>query len=314
MRTIKYLGIWIAAMVIVVLLTNAVGGALCKLRAADVIMPSMRGYSKKMTLPFDEETAKDSRQVGARLTVRSLLSDNRLTNDEGLAGHLFYAQMGIDTSVIFLNKDGLHGLSSGIFAAVYREDGDTETSDLVKTFALMDVRALYQQECAQTLMGTLNANPDADIRIDAYTIQDQLLQPLEMTVLAQDGSELLHVECTAEGERITADNCFVRQEGVDENGLYAKLRDASLGERESDRIAASLVEQVPFDQATYADEKTKYSFGKLKAQQIEVNDGYAMITAYVFDYSGDVILHIMLLGGIVSVIILIIYIARRNKA
>ncbi|MCR4645544.1 MAG: hypothetical protein K5695_09085 [Oscillospiraceae bacterium] len=314
MRTIKYLGLWLAAMVIVVLLTNLVGGLLCKTRAADVIMPSLTGYSKKMHLPLDEETANDSRKTGALLSVRSLLSDNRLTNDEGLAGHLFYAQMDIDTSVIFVSKDGLSDLSSGIFAAVYREDDDTESPSLVKTFALMDVRALYSQECAQTLMGTLRANPQADIRIDAYTIQDQLLQPLEMTVLGQDGSELLHVECTAEGERITADNCFVRQEGTDENGLYTKLLTASLGERESDKIAASLVAELPFDQATFQEDHTQHTFGKLKAQQIEVNDGYAMITAYVFDYSGDVILHIMVLGGIVSVIILILYIARRNKA
>ncbi len=314
MRTIKFLGIWLAAMVIVVLLTNVVGGALCKLRAADVIMPSLTGYSKKMHLPLDEETANDSRKTGALLTVRSLLSNNRLTNDEGLVGHLIYAQMDIDTSVIFLSKDGMSDLSSGIFAAVYREDGDTETSSLVKTFALMDVRALSGQECAETLKGVLNANPNADIRIDAYTIQDQLLQPLEMTVLAQDGSELLHVECTAEGERITADNCFVRQEGTDENTLYTKLRDASLGARESDRTADSLVAELPFDQATFQDERTQYSFGKMKAQQIEVNDGYAMITASVFDYSGDVILHIMALGSIVSVIILIVYVAGRKKA
>lgn len=311
MRTVKYLGIWLAGLLVITLLINVIGGVLCKFTAADILMPSLIGYSKKMQLPFNEEARKDSRQVGARLAVRSLLSDERLM----IHPHFVFGGMYADTSIIFLNKDGLHDLSTGIFSPVYRDLGDEESKKLTSVFALIDVRALSEQDCAGQLSDVLASYPDAAVRVDAYTRNDCLITPAAMTVLDTAGNELLHVECPADGELTREDHCFVRT-NLNENGeteLYRMLQDAILGKRRSDKLAAELVPQLPFDQPTFEEQKLNYRFGALIVQQMEANDGYGMITVTEFNYAGEVLFYCLVFGGIFTVILLIVFIAKRPR-
>ena len=317
MRLAKFAGIWLAGLLAIVLLVNTAGFAFTKITGADILMPSMLGYSKKMRLPLAEAATDDERkQNSAILSMRSILSNVRFSNmtENKLLGMLLFSDLTIDQSIVFFGEQGMNPFSTGVFQIVY-QDG-TERRHFVNTAGLIDLEALCESGCGETLAQALAQTPDALVRLDAYTIDNYLITPAKLTVLDADGNTLTQIDCPAQGEILTAEDLYVENSGAgsdyDSYSLSWQLSNAMLGQRRSDRIAADLAAQAdPSGSDVSGEIRTHYGFGSFTSEFTEVIDHNAEICVCTFDFHRSLILCSALLGAIFTVILVIVFLARR---
>lgn len=313
MNIIKRVGVWLALMLAIVLIVNAAGTLIVKSQVADVLFSSMLGYSKRaneMIYPvLNTEAGEDEQNGLARLSVRAVLGDERLKTESGFFYNFLFANITVDETNIFFDKDGLNELSSGIFTVVYQDHGK-DNDNIRHAVGVISIREFIELDCASKVYGALEKAPDAVIRMDAYTISNYIVHPVSMTLMDADGKELLHTECPYDGELIQASDCFIYNAGMDEEcdveSMYHKMSTAYLGERRTDRIADELVDEVNFDQGDYSKDHTSYGLANMTMQHLEVREEGAQITVFHLRYYKGVIVYTVLLGAVMSVIMLIV--------
>ena len=317
MRTARFAAIWAAGMLVITLLVNLAGGLITKRIGSDQLMPAMTGYSKKMQFPLEEARTEEERKHNAvALAMRAVLSDQHFENTTAnrLTGMLLFTDLTIDQSNVYIGEAGPTPFSSGIFQSVYRETG--ERIHMGNVIGLVDLRAFILEDGADALHEALSQTPDAAVRLDAYTMEDYLITPARLSLLDAQGNVLTQIDCPAQGEILKAEDLYLENSGAgndyDSNNLLCQLENAQLGERRTDRIADRLAQQTdPSGGYVMADIQVHYGFGRITSEFTEVNNHTAGICVVEFDYHRSLILYIAVLGGILTLILGIVYFVKR---
>lgn len=310
MITKKRITIWAVVMVLMIFLANLAGTLMNKLLYADTLLPALTGYSKKMTFPLESDgTEQGDKRVKALIMVRSMLSDFVINNDDApFFTNLFFAKVHCDQSIVFKGPEGLTSFSSGIFAPVIE---DTENKIyMLGIIGAVDIRKFSELDCAKQLYEVLENNKTAKVRLDSYAISDYMVEPAKITVLDDNGSELLSVDCPCTGDVQKADNIVILNRYQDDNdgeSLYLKLKIAYLGERSADKKSKALAETLDFSKGDYYDEKTQYGFGKVTSMFTEVKEGRGSAVVLEYSFLKGVLLDSAILGLIATIIMLIVF-------
>lgn len=313
MRFVKYACVWLAAMLVIVLAVNYGGGFLVNKIGGDTLMPAMRGYARKMTFPLSAPTnEKEEKTVGARLMVRSMLSDTTLRNNPGFFYNFLFCNFTIEQANVYLNADGPHDFSSGIFAEAYHDVGD-KLQYVLHPVGLIDLRALSQKKGAEELYRLLRDYPDAEMRLDAYSVSDFKVVPAQITLLDGSGTEITSVKFPEQGDIIREDNCRIWNDVSEDRGseVCQYLETALRGERDVDRYAKQLAENAPLGQTGYAHEETRYGFAVVRRAFTEVLEGRTGISVIEIRYGRNMLFYCVLLGMLMTVTLLFICFRRR---
>lgn len=312
MRVLKYAGIWLVSLLLIVLAVNFGFGLVVDHFLGNTFVLSLSGYSRKMTFPLPEPvTEQQEKENGGVILIRTLVcTDTLVTEPEDIK--FPYFDMTVDESMIFLNPEGRHALSSGIYATVYHDLG--EDNDYVKhAVGLLEIGELSRQDGAMALCEALEAEPDAVIRLDAYTLEESKVTPVQITVLDQSGNELLVSDFQAEGDVIREDNCYIKNKSGVNDGydVGRRLRRAFEGEKDSDRIAEEYAAKVTPGSADYQEDHFRFGAACVTRILISALDGNTGIYAIQMHYPTALILYSAVLGLIMTVILTVIFIKRR---
>ena len=318
MKWVKRIAIWLAGMLCIVLLSNVAGCIMETKFGVDILLPSLRGYSKKMTFPVEEpQNEEEAKNLRAKLGMRATLSNDRLTNAHPtLWERLLFQDIVVDETMMFTSPDGLHDFSEGSYVPACDETVGTVL--LLQTIGLIDMEDFAQLEGVDDLIAVLKEHPDAQVRLEAYTMDKYHVMPVSVTVKDDaNGTVYQHIDFPASGEVIQSENCFIANDYHEDGSsliLYQMLTLAKAGERATDKLAAKLIETFPYGQAGFEEEKTSYGLGSVTAQRIEILDeGYGMLTVVRFYFTKSMFLYIAVLGGIMTVIMLIVWLARDKR-
>lgn len=312
--------IWLCSMLAIVLVVNTAGGFFVKLTVGNMLNSSLLGYSKKAETfihPEYVEPTEEKKSNGLHgLAVRSLFSNGRLTNENHFLYNFLFMNIDIDESHIFLDKDGTNELSSGIFANVFKDNGNT-TDYILNTAGAVNINEFCKLEGTDEIYKLLKEQ-DVTIRLDSYTINENyVITPVELTVLDRDNNEILHQCYPANGEIIKASDLFFHDDTADKEhsgySMYKKMTDAYRGVTKADKIAEKLVDKAIFDGEDRRDGKSYFTFGALIMTKVEVTDNKAMITALRFNYIKGVILYTVIFGTILTVIMVLVIRAKKRK-
>ena len=309
----KYLCIWAAGMLAIAFVTNLAGALVSRYFLGGILVPGMIGYSKKMTFPLQPATNEQEQKAnGAVMMVRTVLSDTSISNTGKFVYNFLMMNVDIDQSCVFLNKDGLHECSAGIFLTVVdNPEDDTVGSYLTHVIGMVDVRKLAEQDCFADLCTTLEEHPEAVIYLNTYTVHEDILEPGSVTVRDADGSELFTAECTCEGEPIHADNVFISpKHGV--NGTVSEYFDIAMkGERKSDKTAMKLAETISFENGDMEQVKTSFGLMNVTVSRMEVMSDNAGVSTFVFYYWRGAVLYFAIFSLVLT---LLLFLRFRNSA
>ena len=321
MKTVKRFFIWFAAMLTVILIADAACGALLYIAGKSSLTGAMSGYAKKMTFPLAEpQNEDDEKKNGGILMLRSALSDYTEEVRTGLVGNFTFSNCTFDVADIVLNREGRHALSTGIFAMVYSDRG--ERTDWVRhCFGLIRVNELAQMPESEALADALKQYPDSTLRLDAYKIENNKVTPVSVTLTDESGAELQTVTFAADGDIIHADNCYIynkdatpEEDDENANALLWKLQCARAGERPADRLARKYEEKLPIGTDSYENDSVHFGICSVAFVHSEIIDGNAFVSVEQFTYTKGVIFYSIILGTIVTAALLIVWIARSQKA
>ena len=311
MKFIKRISIWLAAMLAIFLISNTAGALIIKNKVVE--KAAFTGFAKRSEIMIhpvktSEDTAGEFNGLQG-LTLRTDVSDNHLKTKTNFFDNFLFDNITVDESHIFFDQRGLSDLSSGIFAVVYQKYGDT--SDYMKhAVGVIDVRDFIKSKNSYEIFSKLDNNPAAVIRVNSYTIYDYIIKPVSVTLLDENGTELLNVEFPYDGELIKASDCYVLNECEDKindtNSFYHKMDTAQRGERNTDRIAHDLINKVRFDNGDYKDDEIKYGIGNITSKHIEVSDSYAQISVQQFNYMKCVIFYTIFLGFLMTFTMIVV--------
>ena len=318
MKWTKRILIWLVGMLVIVLLSNTAGSIISKVFGVDILLPTMRGYSRKMTFPVGEPTnEKEAKALRMKLGMRALLSNDRLVNKSPtLWERLLFEDFVVDETIFFTAPEGLHDFSEGSYICAC--DETNENVLLLQTVGLIDVEDFVKLEGTDELIAVLAEHPEAEVRMEAYTIEAYHVMPVSVTVRdADSGMEYQHIDFPADGDAIKSDTCFIANEYHEDGSslsLHQQLVMAKAGERATDRLAAKLMEKFPYGQANFEEEHTYYGFGSISAHRMEVSDeGYGMLTVIRFDFMKGLLGYTAVLGGIMTVIMLLVFLVHDRK-
>ena len=314
-RSLKYTIIWVVLTAAIVLIVNNFMGAAF---AEAILMPSLGGYNERMAFPLPEPTnAEEEKQNGGALVMRSLLCDSESFEENGLLANAHFGNYGFRESYVFLNPQGEHAFSYGIFAYAYRETDAEEAKLTTHPIGLIDVKALMNAAGADQLYTALEAHPDAVMRLNAYNVSDYLVEPAKITLTSESGEEYATVElATKEPPAYTGEtdcliyNTYTVGDSAGE-GVIGKLRLAKSGEREIDRMAADLAQQAMNGAAEQS--KTYNGFGSRTIATLYVSNGYKMVHVNEVIFWKGVLFYIVLIDAVMTLILLIVYSVRGKK-
>lgn len=311
MKILKRFLIWLAAMLLTVFAVNA-AAVLVLREPVDNLERAMSGYSRRgdsMIAPVLKEEREESEANGLfGLVLRSLLSNCRIRNENSFAYNFLFMDFTVDQSTIFFDENGMNELSTGIFAPVYTDTG-ISLPHIKETFGVVDIEEFCKLGCASEVYEILEKEEGVSIRLDSYAVSGFMVKPAAFTLLDSSGNGIKSFECPCDGEIIKSENCYIYDDLYDKEhssySVYAKMKDAYLGERKSDRIAEELVEKADFSQNEQMDTKRSYGFATITSKHVETIDGYAEVSVLRFCYIKGVILDSAVLGAVLTVILLI---------
>lgn len=320
MKLVKRLFIWFVAMLAVILFADAAIGALFYIAGKSSLTGATSGYAKKMTFPLEEpQNEDDEKKNGGILMIRSVLGDYTEGTRSSLVGNFLFANCRFDVADIVLNREGRHALSTGVFAMVYSDRG--ESFDWVRhCFGLIRVNELAQMPEAASLADALEQYPDSSLRLDAYKIENNKVTPVSVTLLDESGAKLQTVTFAADDDIIRADNCYIYNKDTtpaddDENAnaLLWKLQFAQAGERPADRLAQKYEEKLPTGTDSYEKDSVHFGIFSIAFVHSEIIDGNALVNVEQFTYTEGVIFYSSILGTIVTAVLLIVWIAESKR-
>lgn len=312
--------IWLCSMIAIVLLVNTAGGFVVRLTLGNILMPAYMGYSKKVDTfihPEYVEPAEEKKSNGLHgLVVRSLMSNGRMNNDNNFLYNFLFMNVYIDESHIFFDKNGTNELSRGIFANVYKDEGNN-LDYFQKTVGAVNIIEFCKLEGTDEIFKLIKEQ-DIRIRLDSYTINENyVINPVKITVFDENNTEILTKEYPANGEIIKASNLYFYDDTYDKEhsgySLYKKMTDAYHGERKTDKIANKLIDNAVFDNGNQSEQDFYFGIGTLTMTNVEVTDNKAMITALRFNYIGGVILYTIILGATLTVIMFAMSQVKKKK-
>lgn len=310
-RSLKYTIIWAVLTAAILLVINIFMGTAF---AEAILMPALGGYAERLAFPLPEPTTEEEvRQNGGAMIMRSMLNDYESFEEHGLLANAHFGNYGFRESYVFLNPQGEHAFSYGIFAYAYRET-DAEAKLTTHPIGLIDVKALMNAAGADQLYTALEAHPDAVMRLNAYNVSDYLVEPAKITLTSESGEEYATVElATKEPPAYTGEkdcliyNTYTEGDTTGE-GVIGKLRLAKSGEREIDRMAADLAQQAMNGAAEQS--KTYNGFGSRTIATLYVSNGYKMVHVNEVIFWKGIVFYIVLLGAMMTLILLIVYSLR----
>lgn len=321
---IKRFIIWVASLVVMAFCVNTVGILVARNFFADKLyVPAMRGYSKnaeRMLYPTLKEPDEKNKTNGlTSFALRSLLSDERLPNKMNFLYNFLFLYVDIDQSVILFDKDGMSDFSKGIFATAYEQknerEGDDKLSYMRYILGLIDVRDFCDKNNTKELYKTLKEHPDAVMKMESYSIENFSIQPAKIIVLDGNGNAIRSFDFKCDGEIISANNVYIRNDNENEvynefHSFCNKMGDAYLGERRVDKIAESLVDKVDFSGGDTYNMERSYGFGHYTAKIHEVIGDHSMICVMEFNFIIDDLVY---MGIFFIPITLLVFLLKRKK-
>ncbi|MBR2085981.1 MAG: hypothetical protein IJ906_02390 [Oscillospiraceae bacterium] len=314
-RIVKYLGIWLAGVLVAALVSNFAGAFFVKKVLADSLMPSLSGYSKKMTFPLKEpQNEKEQKLNAAVLGIRALLSDTRFEiRASKFYQNFLFLDLDADQSIVFVGKDGLHDFSSGCYLSVYDESSELGNATLMKTIGLLDVAALCELDSSGELFAAVKENPDAAIRLNAYTIDNYHVTPASLTLL-REGEELRTIDFPASGDAIQADTVYLYHpddSGNSPDSLYIKMKVCRMGQHPAQKAAQALVSELSPDGENFSASHCRYGFMNVMLENTEVLEHYGMISVICIYYWKGALLYTVILSVLFAGVLVLIYHRKR---
>lgn len=310
MNTVKRFVIWLAAMLAVILLADALGCLRHFIVTGNLIRGSMDGKARKMTFPLEEPQNEDEeKRNSAILKHRAAWCDYAAKSRVGLIGNILYENYRYDVTNITLNRDGWYAFSTGVFAKVYRDYGEP-TDYALHCFGLIRVNTLAQRPEAAAFADALKQYPNSKLRLDAYIIESNNITPVSVTLLDDSGAELQTVTFAADGDVIEADDCYIYNSDAipkdDENTdpMLWMIRLAQSGTRPSDPLAQKYVEELPAGADYYEDDALHIGICSIAFIHSEISNGYALVSVQQITYTEGVIFYSVIFGVIMTVVLL----------
>ena len=314
MRFMKYAGVWLVSILVILLTVNFGLGLFVNLFLGNAYMPALYGYSKKWDFPIsDPITEEQEKHNGATLMLRTIFNNQTIYSLPEDEKKFPFFKITVDQSTVLLNSEGRHAFSSGCYALVYHDFG--EKSDYVRNaFGLADLRELCKKEGADALCDALKAEPNAVIRLDAYTLDAGKVTPVRITLLDANGNEIFVSDFPAEGSVIRENNCYIKNKADNINdtyNVYIQLRHASEGELSADRIAEKYAEKVTPGAPDYSEDHLQLGVTSMTRILVEAINGNTSIHAVQIHYPMAVIIYSCALILLLTMILTVLFIKRR---
>lgn len=311
-RFLKYFGVWLVMMLASFLIARF--GIIRSIKK-NILIPSIAGYSERMTFPLPEpKNAAEEKEQGGTLRLRELLCNGEAESDIDYGTPIpGFSSISLRESYVFLNPEGEHRFSYGIYAYVYHRPAEDESIS-AHPIGLIDVGELADQDGAAALLDALRAHPDAEARLDSYSVQERLVQPARITLTgAESGETLFSQDFAAEGEIISAEDALILNS---ENVMAEKLSLAMQGERDCDKKAAEAAMKV-----LRGEDPTEERVGLFKDTDVCAynHNGYRMIICRETVFWKLTAFYTLVIGAAFTLLLLLVFIvcsirkAKRKK-
>ena len=318
MKKIKRFSIWLALVILIAILTEAVGLLAVNLVGGPTLLDPLKNWSGKaerLTTPvLVEKTEENKYSNGLEvLYVRPIVSNLRFNTSEEMETkftELVFGNIDVDQSLIFYNKDGMNALSTGIFLSAYQlPEGDD--NKIKNTLGVIDVNKFIQNDCAKDILEILkNTDGDPTVQINAYSIDENyFITPAEITLSDQNGNVLGKFECSADGTIVKNDRTFVHSD----TDLLNRLKTAYLGERQVDKLAEKAASEHDFSNGDTNREIKKPGIGNLTLIYSENTGDWGEVAVLRFSFIKSFFIYFSALNAVMTVIFLIVCASKDRK-
>lgn len=320
-RGLKGASIWIVGVVLITLMVNLVAFLFVRF-SIYAAMPSFIKYAKiGEAFLYPQEyvkTMEKPEKINAILTLRSLLSDNCMIFNQGIKGDLTCTSIRIDSATTFSSKNGESELSSGAWMAVCEEqDGRLDT--IKNTVGLLSVENLCELDGVKSLYDGLKANPDAKIRLDSYGINDYIVEPVEISLVDENGGMITKYERSDVPENldiVTANNLYINSANdrySGEDNLYNKMTLVYGGEGDADRLCKEAVSKISYGKDYTAKPEINWGFGRFCVTDVCVVGDYSMVQVQEYIYIKTVFIYTILLNVCWTIGMILLFPIGHNK-
>lgn len=306
-KILKNIMIWFAGIALVCLLVNGIVSLFMKIMLSSVLFSFPYYVEKAETLLYPEDYVKTldhPEKIAAVLKMRTFLDDSCTEFHQGILNDFSCTNFKIDTAVLFSSEKGESDLSDGLWQTVCKEN-QGQFDPLEDTVGLLSVNDLCEMKGASQLWEVLKTNPNARVRLDSYGMKGFIVLPVSMTVIGDDGREILQIQCqdapddyeVLKAEDIFVYNAYVTDEYMTtDESLYAQMDLVYRGEREVDRVARTRLAQLAEEKASSGKREFTWGFGTFTSTVVGISDGDLMVIVQKITYTRSVVLYAILLG------------------
>ena len=316
----KKIIIWICSMIAIFFIVNTVGGLFVNSIFAKTYTPALYGWSKKTEIfihPKMVEPSEKSKTNGLHgLHTRSLICNGKFSTGNNILTNFLFANVTIEESHIFFDKDGTNELSCGTFINVYNKK-DESLGYITQNIGIIIVDDFCKLDGAKDFYKEIK-NKEYKFRLDSYTIgENYVITPVEITVLNKFNNEVFTKSFPANGEEIKAENIYFSENNndVDEFGssLAKKMNNVYDGMKKTGKIVNSLKDKAFFDNGDQSDTDTSFGIFTVVNTNVEITENNAMVSAICYNYYKGVIFYTVFLGIILTVIMFAISQVQKKK-
>lgn len=316
----KKIIIWICSMIAIFFIVNAAGGIFVNAFFANTYTPALLGWSKKADTiihPEMVEPAKENKTNGLHgLYTRSLICNGKFSTGNNILSNFLFANVTVEESHIFFDKDGTNVLSCGTFINAYNKTSES-LGYMSQNIGIIIVDDFCKLDGAKDFYKEIK-NKEYKFRLDSYTIgENYVITPVEITVLDKYNNEVLTKSFPANGEVIKAENIYFNENDSDTDGygssLAKKMNNVYDGMEKTGKIVNSLKDKAVFDNGDQSDMDTSFGIFTVVTTNVEVKENKAMVSAICYNYYKGVIFYTVFLGIILTVIMFAISQVQKKK-
>ncbi|MBR3901544.1 MAG: hypothetical protein IKJ60_08365 [Ruminococcus sp.] len=316
----KKIIIWICSMIAIFFIVNTVGGIIVNVFFANTYTPALLGWSKRADTfihPELQESGEKNKTNGLHgLGTRSLICNGKFSTSNNILTNFLFANVIIEESHIFFDKDGTNELSGGTFINVYNDTGSS-LDHFQRNIGIIIVDDFCKLDGAKDFYKEIKKK-EYKFRLDSYTIgENYVITPVEITVLDKYNNEVFTKSFSSNGEVIKAENIYFNENDsdTDEYGssLAKKMDNVYDGMEKTGKIVNSLKDKAVFDNGEQSDMDTSFGIFTVVNTNVEVIDNKAMVSAICYNYYKGVIFYTVFLGIILTVIMFAISQVQKKK-
>lgn len=319
MKILKRIIIWLVLMAAIVFVLNSVGVLILGKTILEDYERAYSGYSakaEKFIHPVYTEPEEEGKNNGlSGLMVRAVFSNESFDTHKYKRQVFMFMDQIIDFSCIFFDENGTTGLSEGIFAAAYTDDGQSN-AHYKNIVGLVDIKEFCRREESREVYKILDERDYVRIRLDSYSVDsDYVVHPAEYTLTDDSGTELGHYECPCDGGIVRSTDVYIYDDHdklTGNSSMYLKMKEAYRGERSIDRTAKKLMSKADFSQSEQRYIKHSIGLASFTSRQVEVTDGGAAVVVIRFRFYRSVLLYTAIFGGIMTLIFILVC-RKRDK-